>query len=57
MDRYTIYGDLTGRDTVALATTLVAKGLKVELVSESASLSLALASRALREREEDLDSA
>jgi hypothetical protein len=46
MDRYTIYGDLTGRDTVALATTLVAKGLTVELVSESASLSLALATRA-----------
>lgn len=46
MHRYTIYGDLTGRDTVALTTTLVAKGLAVELVSESASLSLALATRA-----------
>ena len=46
MHRYTIYGDLSGRDTVALTTTLVAKGLAVELVSESASLSLALATRA-----------
>ncbi len=46
MDRYTIYGDLGARDTVALTTTLVAKGLGVEFVSETASLSLALASRA-----------
>ena len=46
MDRYTVYGDLEARDTVALTTTLVAKGLSVELVPETASLSLALASRA-----------
>lgn len=46
MDRYTIYGDLDARDTVALTTTLVAKGLSVELIPETASLSLALASRA-----------
>jgi glutathione S-transferase len=46
MDRYTVYGDLAERETVALATTLVAKGQAVELVPESASLSLALATRA-----------
>ena len=46
MDRYTIYGDLADCGTVALTTTLVAKGLSVEFVPESASLSLSLASRA-----------
>jgi len=46
MDRYTIYGDLADRDTVALTTILVAKSLSVEFVPESASLSLSLASRA-----------
>ena len=46
MDRYTVYGDLGTRDTLALTTVLVAKGLHVEFVSQSASLSLALASRA-----------
>jgi glutathione S-transferase len=46
MDRYTVYGDLAERETVALATTLVAKGQAVELVPETASLSLALATRA-----------
>jgi len=46
MTRYTVYGDLENRDTVALSTILVAKGLRVEFVSETASLSLALESRA-----------
>lgn len=46
MARYTLYGDLTARDTVALTTTLAAKDLSVEFVPETASLSLALASRA-----------
>lgn len=46
MDRYTVYGDLGTRDTLALTTTLVAKGLRVECVPQTASLSLALASRA-----------
>ncbi len=46
MDRYTVYGDLGTRDTLALTTTLVAKGLRVEFVPQTASLSLALASRA-----------
>ena len=46
MDPYTIYGDLADGDTVALTTILVAKGLSVEFVPESASLSLSLASRA-----------
>ena len=46
MDRYTVYGDLEDRDTVALSTILVAKGLRVEFVPETASLSLALESRA-----------
>lgn len=46
MDRYTIYGNLGACDTIALTTTLVAKGLKVEFVPETPSLSLALASRA-----------
>jgi hypothetical protein len=46
MDRYTLYGDLAGRGTVALTTMLVAKGLPLEFVPESASLSLSLASRA-----------
>jgi len=46
MARYAVYGDLAARDTVALTTTLVAKGLAVEFVRETASLSFALASRA-----------
>jgi glutathione S-transferase len=46
MDRYTVYGDLSARDTLALTTTLVAKGLRVEFVPQTASLSFALASRA-----------
>lgn len=45
MTRYTIYGDLDGRNTLALTTTLVAKGLQVDLVSQTASLSLSLATR------------
>ena len=43
---YTIYGDLRTRETMALATVLHAKGLAVELVEETASLALSLASRA-----------
>ena len=46
MDRYTVYGDLEDRDTVALSTILVAKGLRVEFVQETASLSFTLESRA-----------
>ena len=46
MDHYTVYGDLANCGTVALTTTLVAKGLPVEFVPESASLSFSLASRA-----------
>lgn len=46
MDRYVVYGDLADRDTVALTTTLVAKGMPIEFVQETASLSFALASRA-----------
>jgi len=46
MARYTIYGDLDARETVVLTTTLVAKDLGVEFVRETASLALALASRA-----------
>jgi len=46
MDRYTVYGDLSTRDTLALTTILVGKGLRVEFVAQTASLSLALASRA-----------
>ncbi len=42
---YTIYGDLRSRETVALTTTLVAKGVAVEYVAATASLSLALAAR------------
>jgi len=42
---YTIYGDLRTRGTVTLATVLHAKGVAVELVEETASLALALASR------------
>jgi glutathione S-transferase len=49
MDPYTIYGDLASRDAVALAAILVAKGLEIELVAESPSLVLALATRAGRE--------
>lgn len=46
MDLYAVYGDLAARDTVALTTSLVAKGLPVEFVQETASLSFSLASRA-----------
>lgn len=45
MDRYTVYGNLAHRDTVALTTTLAAKGLEFELVEETASLSYALEAR------------
>jgi len=50
MDHYTIYGDLGSRDVVALTTTLVAKGLPLRLVEQTASLSLPLATRAGEER-------
>ncbi len=43
---YTIYGDLRSRATVTLATVIHAKGVAVELVAETASLALSLASRA-----------
>ena len=43
---YTIYGDLRRRETVTLATVLHAKGVAVELVEQTASLALSLASRA-----------
>jgi len=49
MDPYTIYGDLGSRDAVALAAILAAKGLEIELVAESPSLVLTLATRAGRE--------
>ena len=47
---YTLYGDLSGREAAGLASVLVAKGLRVELVEETASLSLALAARGGREK-------
>lgn len=46
MGRYTIYGDLGTRETVTLATVLHAKQIAIELVEETASLVLALESRA-----------
>lgn len=46
VDRYTIYGDPERRESVALAAALVAKGIEFELVPETASLSLILATRA-----------
>lgn len=46
---YTLYGDLSGREAAGLASVLVAKGLRVELVEETASLSLALAARGGRD--------
>lgn len=43
---YAIYGDLRTRETVTLATVLHAKGVAVELVEQTPSLALSLASRA-----------
>jgi len=45
MSRYTVYGDLAARETVALSTILMAKGLSVAFVEETSSLSLSLAAR------------
>jgi glutathione S-transferase len=46
---YTIYGELESFETVALTTTLVAKGQRVDLVPATASLSLSLATRTGRD--------
>ena len=46
MARYTIYGDLNERETATLAMLLHAKGLEPELVDQTPSLALALATRA-----------
>jgi glutathione S-transferase len=46
MDRYTVYGDLGTRETIALTTILVAKGLRVAFVPQTPSLAMALAARA-----------
>ncbi len=43
---YTIYGDSRVRETVALSAVLVAKGIPFDLVPQTASLSLVLATRA-----------
>ena len=48
--RYRIYGRLDSREAVALSTALVAKGLAAELVEETSSLALALATRSGRDR-------
>jgi len=48
--RYRIYGNLDSRETVALSTALIAKGLAAELVEETPSLALALAARSGRDR-------
>ena len=48
--RYTLYGDLGRRDAAGLAAILVAKGVPVELVDETPSLAMVLASRAGRDR-------
>lgn len=50
VERYTLYGDLTTRDAVVIATLLAAKGLAIEQVEETPSLSLALASRSGHEQ-------
>ncbi len=49
MGRYTIYGDLSARESLTLATVLHIKGVAVDFVEQTASLALALASRAGRE--------
>jgi len=43
--RYRIYGDLESRETMTLTTIFVAKGLAADLVEETPSLRMALASR------------
>ncbi|MCR9093975.1 MAG: hypothetical protein NXI30_07150 [bacterium] len=48
--RYTLYGDLARRDAAGLAAILVAKRVPVELVDETSSLAMVLASRAGRDR-------
>lgn len=48
--RYTLYGDLARRDAAGLAAILVAKAVPVELVDETPSLAMVLASRAGRDR-------
>ncbi len=48
-DRYVVYGDLGERDSAALATAMIAKQVPFEVVSQSASLSWALSSRAGRD--------
>lgn len=48
--RYTVYGDLAARETVALSSVLIAKGLPTARVPETASLVMALESRSGRER-------
>ncbi len=47
-DRHVLYGDLRDRHTAALAGVLVAKGIGVEFVDETASLAFDLAARAGR---------
>ena len=49
MAGYTVYGDLARRETAVLTSLLAAKSLDFELVEETASLSLVLATRAGRE--------
>ncbi|MBJ18626.1 MAG: hypothetical protein CL933_04300 [Deltaproteobacteria bacterium] len=49
MERYAIYGDLATRETLTLASVLHVKGVAADYIEETASLSLALASRAGRE--------
>ena len=46
MGSYTIYGDLSTRETVTLATVLHAKGVEFSFVDESATLAWSLAARA-----------
>ncbi len=46
---YRIYGELEGRDAIALAGALLAKGLPVERIRQNPSLSMVLAARAGRE--------
>lgn len=47
---YTLYGNLETRETAGLAAILVAKGLGVQLVEESASLSMLLEARSGSDR-------
>lgn len=47
--RHAVYGDASARDSIALVTALVAKGIDFELVAETPALAFALAARAGRE--------